>query len=233
MVVRSAGSRASQGPPNPLKRDGAGNQVFLRSRDWTENEGQGNNESADQASRDNPADVTCLYDHAQNTSSASGVIDRVRSSRVAQHGVHARDADRAIRGERGGARSGPPRRWRMRCGTPCVNQSLASRLGPSKRWRAAFSRVGTSSARLSSNWTGCDQPLNLWNRRNRGRWLAPTPTIRPNASARSSHTMGRCDTGTHPAKYEGLSSQASMNLADAHVSRRGTRPMRVLRRGLR
>ena len=33
--------------------------MFLRSRDWTENEGQGNNESAHQASRDNPADVTC------------------------------------------------------------------------------------------------------------------------------------------------------------------------------
>jgi hypothetical protein len=40
------------------EQDGAGNHVFLRSREWTEHEGQRNDDSASQATRDNPADAT-------------------------------------------------------------------------------------------------------------------------------------------------------------------------------
>jgi len=50
------------------EQDGAGHHVFLRSPDWAEDEGQANSESADQASCDDPADVTCLHDHPQITS---------------------------------------------------------------------------------------------------------------------------------------------------------------------
>jgi hypothetical protein len=63
--------RSKESPTRGTReQDSACNHVFLRSRDLTENERQGDDDPANQAPRDHSADVTCLHDHLESLAAA-------------------------------------------------------------------------------------------------------------------------------------------------------------------